>query len=194
VTEFEDLRALLEGRPPHFDAPEGVPQAAVALLIALNEERRELLLIRRAERDGDPWSGHMALPGGRRDPRDPDLFDTALRETAEEVGVDLRHALHLGGLDDLRPVAAPARVVVRPFVFAIRGRPELSLSDEVARVVWAPLDELARTSSTTEVFHHGALRTMPCYRIGPDVVWGMTHRILQPVVEGWRVRNARSES
>jgi 8-oxo-dGTP pyrophosphatase MutT (NUDIX family) len=194
VTEFDDLRALLEGRNPRFDAPEGVPQAAVALLIAELEQRRELLLIRRSERAGDPWSGHMALPGGRRDPRDPDLLDTAVRETAEEVGVDLRRALHLGGLDDLRPVTAPARVVVRPFVFAMRGRPDLALSEEVARVVWAPLDELARSSSTTEVFHQGALRTMPCYRIGEDVVWGMTHRILQPFVEGWSLRNVRSGS
>ncbi len=193
AAEFQDLRALLAGQP-RADAPEGVPQAAVALLLAEIDERRELLLIRRAERAGDPWSGHMALPGGRRDPRDPDLFDTALRETAEEVGVDLRRALHLGGLDDLRPVTAPARVVVRPFVFAMRGRPELALSEEVARVVWAPLDELARSRSTTEVFHHGELRTMPCYRLGADVVWGMTHRILEPFVEGWRVRNVRSGS
>lgn len=194
MTDFEDLRALLHGRTPLFDAPEGVPQAAVALLIADFERRRELLLIRRAERAGDPWSGHMALPGGRREAHDPDLFDTALRETAEEVGVDLRRALHLGGLDDLRPVTAPARVVVRPFVFAMSGRPDLALSDEVARVVWAPLDELARSRSTTEVFHQGALRTMPCYRVGEDIVWGMTQRILEPFVEGWRVRNARSES
>lgn len=180
---LDALRRVLRTFEPRRDAPQGVPQAAVAVLIARVECDFELLLIRRSERAGDPWSGHMALPGGRRDVADADLLATALRETREEIGVDLGAEALLGELDDLRPVSAPARVVVRPYVFALRSRPSLELSGEVARVVWAPLSALVASAGTTEVFHHGALRSMPCYRIGDDVVWGMTHRILAPFVE-----------
>jgi 8-oxo-dGTP pyrophosphatase MutT (NUDIX family) len=181
---FEPLRTALSARTPRRAPGDDTPQAAVALvLVAAGAGDFELLLIRRAERSGDPWSGHMALPGGRRDADDADLLATAMRETREEVAVALREAELIGELDDLRPVTAPARIVVRPFVFALRARPEIHASDEVADVLWASLRGLAATAGTTSVFHHGAQREMPCYRIAGHVVWGMTQRILEPFVE-----------
>ena len=182
--EFEPLRAALARRVPLRSPAEEAPQAAVALvLVARSQGDFELLLIRRAERDGDPWSGHMALPGGRRDPDDGDLFATVVRETEEEVAVRLGAADLLGELDDLRPLTAPRRIVVRPFVFALRARPPIRASDEVAGHVWAPLRELANSAGTTRVFHRGAERDMPCYSAGGQIVWGMTQRILEPFVE-----------
>ena len=180
--DFDALRARLALHVPRRDVVVGVPQAAVALVLVGGGAGLELLLIRRSEREGDPWSGHMALPGGRRDAADAELFDTARRETLEEVGVALTRAQLLGELDDLRPLTAPARVLVRPFVFALSARPPISASGEVAEHHWVALRDLAASSGTTEVVHHGALRAMPCYRIGESVVWGMTHRILEPVV------------
>lgn len=140
----------------------------------------EVLLIRRAERAGDPWSGQMGLPGGHREALDGDLLHTAIRETQEELGFDLRMARPLGVLDELRPVIRP--MAVRPYVFALEARPVLAPGPEVSRVVWAGLEVLSRAVATTEVLHHGELRTMPCYRLGEDVVWGMTYRVLQPLV------------
>jgi 8-oxo-dGTP pyrophosphatase MutT (NUDIX family) len=183
TSSWERVAARLAQRAPKRDAPDGVPQAAVAALLLAGASDLELLLIRRAEHSGDPWSGHMALPGGRRDPDDADLRATALREVREEVGIDLDEAEFLGELDDLRPVTAPARVVVRPFVFGLHARPTLALSPEVAYEVWAGLQGLATSAGTTHVVHRGALREMPCYRVGEHVVWGMTHRILEPFVE-----------
>lgn len=180
IVPWDRLRERLAARPPVRNEVAGVPQAAVAALLVPARDDFELLLIRRAERAGDPWSGHMALPGGRRDPADLDLLDTVLREVREEVGVELDRALLLGELDDLRPVTVPARVVVRPFVFAAPERPRLELSDEVALPVWSSLRELAASASTVEVLHRGALRTMPSYSAGGHVVWGMTQRILEP--------------
>lgn len=182
VSEFEAVRAWFSSRSPRRDAPAGVPQAAVGLLLLPTEFSLELLLIRRAERTDDPWSGHMALPGGRRDDSDESLLETVRREVREEVGVELAHDALLGELDDLRPLTAPARVLVRPFVFGLRARPSLVLSDEVARVRWSSLGLLANSAAETEVFHHGAWRKMPCFRLDDDVVWGMTHRILEPFV------------
>jgi 8-oxo-dGTP pyrophosphatase MutT (NUDIX family) len=174
------LRSSLAARTPIRSAGDDAPQAAVALLLVPARDGADLLLIRRAERAGDPWSGHMALPGGRRDPTDAELFDTVVREVREEVGVALGREASIGELDDLRPVSVPARVVVRPFVFALPARPRLDLSAEVAQAVWTGVRELAASASTVEVFHRGEMRAMPCYSAGGHVVWGMTQRILEP--------------
>src|SRR3989449_11455827 len=99
----------------------------------------EILLIRRAERADDPWSGQIALPGGRYGAGDLDLEATAVRETREETGVDLSDAERLGGLDDLyprTPILPP--LVVRPFVFALAPRAALVASDGVRRGLWLP--------------------------------------------------------
>src|SRR5215471_21768996 len=76
--------------------------AAVAAILRDREGEAEVLLIRRAQKTGDPWSGHMAFPGGRQDPSDLDLLHTAVRETQEEVGLELSPGRNLiGRLDDL---------------------------------------------------------------------------------------------
>src|SRR6266581_316587 len=80
-------------------------RAAVAVVLREGAEGAELIVIHRSHRRGDPWSGHMALPGGRQDAADRDLVATVTRETREEVGVDLeRHGELLGNLDDLRAI------------------------------------------------------------------------------------------
>jgi 8-oxo-dGTP pyrophosphatase MutT (NUDIX family) len=92
------LTALAGRRPVESSDPER-PQAAVALLLAPNPD--QLLLIRRADRVGDPWSGHLALPGGGRQARDRDLLATAIRETAEETAVELQRDWCRAQLDDM---------------------------------------------------------------------------------------------
>src|SRR5204863_9089886 len=116
-------RALVGHQPQPAQAP-GARPAAVSLVLVEGAEGAELLLIKRAERAGDPWSGQIALPGGRQDPGDADLLATAVRETREETGVDLATAERLGILDDLAPrTASLPPVIVRPFVFALPRRP-----------------------------------------------------------------------
>lgn len=173
-------RALQSYRPKVEEAPEARP-AAVALLLLEGRADAELLLIRRAERSGDPWSGQIALPGGRYDPGDPDLLATAIRETREEVGVDLGRAERLGVLDDLyprTPVLPP--VVVRPFVFVTARRPPLEPSDEVTEAFWVSLKTLQAPEARREVTLtiRGAERTFPAYVLQDSVIWGMTERIL----------------
>ena len=117
--------------------------AAVAII--LTPQPDSILLIRRADRSGDPWSGHMALPGGRREPGDSDLAGTAIRETAEEVGVQLRPEDLIGSLPDVvprTPVLPP--IAVRPFVFLLPERPAMRLNAEVAQASWVPVDYLLR--------------------------------------------------
>lgn len=158
--------------------------AAVAVILAPDPD--SVLLIRRAERPDDPWSGHMALPGGRQDVAEPDLVTTAVRETAEEVGLELRPESLLGSLDDVvprSPVLPP--IAVRPYVFALDHRPELALNPEVAAVRWVPLDLLLRpdTYRAVRLEVRGESREFAAYQLDDSVVWGMTERILTALLE-----------
>lgn len=179
------LRRALAGRMPRtVAAPEARP-AAVAVVLVDAGTRLELLFIERAVRAGDPWSGQIALPGGRRDPSDPDLLATAVRETREETGVELIAAERVGVLDDLHPrspLLPP--VVVRPFVFALPARPATTLSDEVREAFWVALSDLSApgTYRDVTVSPGGVTLTVPAYVLGPRTIWGMTERILTPLL------------
>jgi 8-oxo-dGTP pyrophosphatase MutT (NUDIX family) len=158
--------------------------AAVAVILAPDPD--SILLIRRAEQAGDPWSGHMALPGGRQDPAEPDLMATAIRETAEEVGFDLRPEHLLGTLDDVVPrTPSLPPIAVRPYVFGLDRRPTLTLNPEVAAARWIPLDLLLHpdTYHSVRLEIRGESREFPAYRLDDSVVWGMTERILSSLFE-----------
>ena len=181
----DHIAARLVGRTPERRVEPGSIQAAVAMILAPGGPAGlELLLIKRAEHAGDPWSGQMALPGGRRDPEDRDLLATVTREAREEVGVTLSGQALLGELDDLHPrTPLLPPVVVRPFVFGLGQRPPVETSAEVALSVWVPLEELASGRTRTEIAVPGRDQRYPAYRVGRHVVWGMTERILTPFIE-----------
>jgi 8-oxo-dGTP pyrophosphatase MutT (NUDIX family) len=183
-TAFDRLERLLAARPHRLAATApGLPAASVALVLRPGPHGPELLLIRRAERAGDPWSGHMALPGGRRDPGDADAEDTAARETHEEVGIDLRgEGRLLGALDEVRPVSQRApKILVSPFVYAVRPDACARPNPEVALALWVPVADLASPSAVTEFIYQledGTAVTFPAFGAGEHVVWGLTYRIL----------------
>src|ERR687886_382936 len=117
-------RALRERRPVQLELEEPLRRAAVALILRAGEQGViELLMIKRAAFEGDPWSGHIALPGGRQEPGDASLQDTAIRETWEETGIDLaRDGCVIGQLDDLQPrTPRLPPLVITPFV-GVLGR------------------------------------------------------------------------
>lgn len=167
---------------------EGLRWAAVALVVrGVSLSEAELLFIRRAERVGDPWSGHIAFPGGRRDATDPSLEFTARRETQEELSLDLAaRAVVLGVLDDLRPRSPVLpSIVVRPFVYALRGPVVLVPNVEVHSAFWVPVSVLRDPVVRGEhVFERGGSELrFPAYRVGDDVVWGMTEKIVTQFLE-----------
>jgi 8-oxo-dGTP pyrophosphatase MutT (NUDIX family) len=179
------LRRVLSERPGALAPDDGAPRrAAVAIVLRdTGESQLELLLIKRSERHDDPWSGQIALPGGRHDPTDATLQDTAIRETREETGIDLaRDGFVLGTLDELRPrtpVLPP--IIVTPFVAVVRADVVIETSDEVALAFWVPLSTLADPSLAveSEVTARGATWRVPSYLLGGHIVWGMTERILR---------------
>jgi 8-oxo-dGTP pyrophosphatase MutT (NUDIX family) len=142
----------------------------------------ELLVMQRATRAGDPWSGQLSFPGGRWDPGDGSLLHTALREMAEETGLALSPAQILGELDELRPrtpVLPP--IIVRPFVAALESVPQLAPNEEVADLFWVPLSTLLDPARRVRSSVMAAGLRMQVEGIDLDgrLLWGMTDRILQ---------------
>lgn len=178
------LRDRLADRPSRTPEDPSLLWAAVAIVLIPDPD--SILMIRRAERIGDPWSGHMALPGGRREPGDRDLLATAIRETSEEVGIELGLGDFAGSLDDVvprTPVLPP--IAVRPFVFILGERPSLALNAEVASASWVAIDHFLRADTHLPVRLDiaGESRQVQAYQLDHGVVWGMTERILNSLLQ-----------
>jgi 8-oxo-dGTP pyrophosphatase MutT (NUDIX family) len=180
---LERIRAALSEHAPETSySDEAERRAAVAMIIRQSENGPETLFIQRAEHPNDPWSGHMAFPGGRVDPTDETLESAARRETLEEVGLTLRPDMVVGRLHDLyggRLVAH--RMSVSPYVYHHPAPEELSLNYEVADAVWVPLHYLGKPENVEPyVFHLDPLRRESpsfCYE-SKYIIWGLTYRIV----------------
>jgi len=178
------IRSLAR-HPPVVVAPEPEMRLA-AILLALRaraDGEPELLMIKRAEAEGDPWSGHIACPGGRMEHDDHDLAVTAVRETLEETGVDVaRDGRLLGHLDDISPrtpVLPP--IIIRPYVALVRAAVKIVPSREVAAAFWVPVSALRERTAwgIGSVSVGGAMREVSVFQHGEYTVWGLTERVLR---------------
>lgn len=165
-------------------------RAAVALVLrvdaARDERPVEVLFIKRAEFEGDPWSGHVAFPGGRSEPDDASLWHTAARETREEIGLDLQaNGYLLGALDEVFPRSQRVpSMVVRPYVAVAATDDDLVLSDEVAAAFWVPITRFtAPGASITSTVRAGGLELrVPSFVHEGHTIWGMTDRVLRQLL------------
>ena len=163
---------------------EDASRAAVAMVLRRRGDAQEVLFIERARREGDPWSGHMAFPGGRVDPGDTSSRVAAERETWEEVGLSLEGAEHLGRLDDMagRHAGRDTGMVISAFVYYVEGDAPLVPNHEVEQAFWFPLAGLhdaARHVDHPFVYRE---RHFPGILVGtPDrhIVWGLTYRFVE---------------
>jgi 8-oxo-dGTP pyrophosphatase MutT (NUDIX family) len=189
MVDVEQVRRALSARPPELVGDPARPRAAVALVLRGGRRGRagaegpEILFIERARHPLDPWSGHMAFPGGRVDAGDASPRAAAERETLEEVGLSLARAAQLGRLDDLEGRHAGRRLplVISAYVYHVaRGNGPLAINHEVEEAFWVPLRQLV------DPRHHVEYPTpwagYPGIRVGHHerhVVWGLTYRFLE---------------
>jgi 8-oxo-dGTP pyrophosphatase MutT (NUDIX family) len=181
----ERLAARLAARTPLAASETETRLAAVVAVVRLAEEEPELLFIKRALREGDPWSGHMAFPGGRAEPFDASLEQTAVRETWEEVGLDLSLGRMLGRLDDLAPRSPSLPpIMIRPFVAVVPEAVSLTPNEEVADHFWVPITHLRDPAGQIEheLLFNGNRVRFPAYQVHGHVVWGLTERIVRQLL------------
>lgn len=188
MASVDEVRAALHRYRPDLlpERPE-VGRAAVAAVLRESDDGAELLFIHRSEHPRDPWSGHMAFPGGRMEEGDADARAAAVRETREELTLDLdREARVLGRLSDVRAIARGRLLplVISPFVFELLSRPELTPNREVEAVVWVPLRYLAdRGNRSTYRWRQGPVAfPLPCYRYRGNLIWGLTFGMVDELV------------
>jgi 8-oxo-dGTP pyrophosphatase MutT (NUDIX family) len=158
--------------------------AGVAVIFRNPGAAEEVLLIKRAEREGDPWSGQVAFPGGMVNASDRSFEETAKRETAEEVGVDLssKTAEFLGYMSEVK--AQMREIVVVPSVFKLASTSPVTLSAEVASYEWVPMRSLAKDEARSEYMlrRNGVEVSFPSLLYGGLVIWGLTERILSAII------------
>jgi 8-oxo-dGTP pyrophosphatase MutT (NUDIX family) len=186
--DFEAIGSRIKARPED-EIPARSRKAAVALVLVPSEiSGLDLLMIKRSEAPHDPWSGHMAFPGGRRDPEDTSPVATAIRESREELGLALELSHLLG---ELPPMVVPKRVTrgeglwVQCFLFGLDDRPELTANEEVESVHFFGLDRLLGQEGRDLFdypFQDGEIQ-LPCLRLDGCFVWGLSLRMIDDMLE-----------
>jgi len=152
--------------------------AAVAILLREEADDYETLIVKRAVVPGDPWSGDMAFPGGKKTRNDHTLRDTILREVQEETGIDLDFLTYIGGLPVVFSSIKPDRDVL-PIVYLYEGRPEIRLNPELTAYRWVHLKELRASRTIAKVKGWEG----EVFKLGDDIVWGLTYRMLDKLLE-----------
>ncbi len=144
--------------------------------------KESVLLTRRAERDGDSWSGHWSLPGGRREPEDPDALQTALRELEEETGIRLARTDVQAAL----PATMARRrvgpfLLVAPFLFRVENElPTVLDPNEAVEALWMPMSVLLDPAQhcLRPVPGLPGDRHFPAIDLNGVPLWGFTYRLI----------------
>ena len=179
----ETFSKVVRNLVPHEPPQKGLRFAAVSIIV---RDRRfpSVLLIKRAERSGDPWSGQVAFPGGKMQEGDRTAKDTAVRETMEEVGIDLSRSAEFLGYGGVMTTHTGTMDVV-PTVFELKESVDVTPNGEVASFRWVELEQLLSPSarSTYDLARDEQTVGMPAYAVGDYVIWGLTYRILDTMLE-----------
>jgi len=179
---LDEIQARLAAVSPVLDVKDVRMAAAVALVLREVDDDLEVLFIRRAEHDGDPWSGDLAFPGGRLDPEDANAQAAAERESLEELSLDLSGARRLGRISDVLGHAESIRVSA--FVYGIEGDPKLVPNYEIAEAFWSPLAHSTspERQEMRDFTYADVVSRLPTIRLLEDprapVLWGITYKFM----------------
>lgn len=174
-----DINIVVRSLKPFSEYEKCSANAAVSIILLRFESEVYLLIVKRVESSRDPWSGHFALPGGKRETCDRDLLETAIRETAEETGIDLKKGIFLGVAEPEKPSLNPS-ISILPFAFLLKDKPVIRLNKrELESYVWIPINLLLKSEKIIEI----ESKKQPAFVVKDVVIWGITYRILKKVFE-----------
>lgn len=153
--------------------------AAVVMLLRVQNDELDMLLVKRVQNPADPWSGQVAFPGGKREPKDSNLKQTAIRETLEETNINLLDSCQfLGVLKAIRSRPRPDLKIL-PFVVLIEREQPIRLSEkELAGSLWIPIRDIIAANGIAKV----SVGNVPAFVIGLTVIWGLTYSIIKDFV------------
>ncbi|WP_239077376.1 CoA pyrophosphatase [Geobacter sp. SVR] len=176
---------MLNGQTPGASSADRRTRAAVAMILRNSDQGLEVLLIQRAAHELDPWSGHLAFPGGKVESGEKPRT-AAERETLEEVGIDLQQAMYLGPLGEITGLTLPVRV--SGYVYFLRTEGVPVLNEEVFASFWVPLDTLMSPDRhvSAPVFFDGEAHQVPAIRLpyaDTPVLWGLTYRLVMQFID-----------
>jgi 8-oxo-dGTP pyrophosphatase MutT (NUDIX family) len=148
--------------------------AAVVVLLRVVNDDVEVLLVTRAKKATDPWSGQTALPGGKLDREDRNMKQTVVRETMEETSINLLDGCRfLGAMELLNPTNKPEMTIV-PFVVLLDRKQLIVLNEELTEHFWMPLKKLDASRGAAKF----GGKEVAAFRVEGCVIWGLTYRIL----------------
>lgn len=180
------LRMAHVTRQRYVDAPNEARQAAVLLALFPKNDEWHIVLIERNANDRDQHGGQLSFPGGKVEPTDGTLLNTALREAEEEVGIAREQVKILGGLTELYiPVS---NFQVHPFLGYLEAAPSYQVQEaEVSQVLEIPLSHFyrpeIRLTTDIRVNQYITLKNVPYFQLQKHVLWGATAMILNELLE-----------
>jgi 8-oxo-dGTP pyrophosphatase MutT (NUDIX family) len=161
---------------------EEVPAAVLVPLFLAGAEEEPHVVLTRRRADLKRHAGEISFPGGRRDPEDRDLSETALREAEEEIGLPRAAVRMLGELPPTSTFAT--NYVIHPFVGLIPEGLAWRLSPrEVDAVLELGLRELRAGRTRTHMERRGISFETDAFLLDDHVIWGATARILEDLLE-----------
>lgn len=181
MLDIDRIRARLADYQPRSLSIEVKRHAAVAMLLRRKGQKTEVLLIRRAEHEKDPWSGDLGFPGGGIEAKDENPRAAAEREAREEIGLTLQPENYVGRIDDLAGAYLSVRIAC--FVYQVDETAAFNLNDEVVDLFWIPLATLfePQRNRVREFFYRGIRRRHPVIELtewSERPLWGITYRLL----------------
>ncbi len=182
------MKKLFEKNPPVDLRKQFNDFACVSLILRRREDTLDLAFIRRAQNPNDPWSGHVAFPGGRAEKTDPHDFATATRETLEEVGWKLSEENLLGYLTDLQARSRGGMLpfFLRPLVFLVTEEQPLDKFDplELEEVFWISIDHLSDIRNRTSISVPSRGDDLPGILFpNGSILWGLTYIITRELLD-----------